>query len=87
MYGNAFRVVTDVKHHQGSNFQGRFELWADKAEADWKPLDLKPEPKRALMDMKAVFTPSSFYNNGWKNARLDSRRGIHSKSPTNAEWW
>lgn len=39
------------------------------------------------MDMKAVFTPSSFYNGGWKNPRLDSRHGIHSKSPNNAEWW
>jgi hypothetical protein len=39
------------------------------------------------MDMKAVFTASSIYNGGWKNPRLDSRTGIHSKSPNSAEWW
>lgn len=87
IYGNAFRVITDLKHKQGLHTQGRFELWADKAEADWKPEELKPEPKRALMDMKSVFSASSYYNKPWSNPRLDSRHGIHSKSPTGAEWW
>lgn len=60
---------------------GRFDLWALPAKDDWKPEELKPEPKRALMDLKAEFKASSKYSNSWNDPRLDSPRGIHSKTP------
>jgi hypothetical protein len=58
MNGNAFRVLTDLAHRTGPNCGGRFDLWAVKT-PDFKPLDLKPEPARAMMDLKAVFSASS----------------------------
>jgi hypothetical protein len=35
-------------------------------------------PKRAMMDLGATFKAKGYWDNNWKNPRLDSRYGIHN---------
>jgi hypothetical protein len=77
MNGNFFRVVIDKKHKQGSNIQGRFDLWAVKNE-DYKPEKLEPVAQGALTELGATFSQSSAWSNSWKKPKLTSRTGFHS---------
>lgn len=61
MHGNAFRVLLDKEHHQGSGPTGRFDLWAVKT-PEFKPLDLKPEPKKAIMELGATVSANHKWN-------------------------
>ena len=58
---------------------------------DYKPVEegLKEMPKRAMMDLKAKFSASSFYDKVWNNPRLDSKTAIWSHKDQNMapQWW
>jgi len=70
MHGNAFRILSD-KDHRNQVAAGRFDLWALKT-PDFKPEDLKPEAKRAILDLEATVTADHAWDKKWSNARLDS---------------
>ena len=36
------------------------------------------EPQRAMMDLNSKFSATSYWDNNWKNPRLDSRYGVHN---------
>jgi hypothetical protein len=74
MHGNAFRVLLD-KEHTANVPTGRFDLWAVKT-PDFKPEDLKPEPKKAIMELNAIVTANHIWDKQWSNARLDSPTGL-----------
>jgi hypothetical protein len=88
MHGNAFRVVLDAAHSTGSQIQGRFDLWVVKDE-DYKPIkDLDVEPQRAMIDLGAIFTSSSKWDNNWIKPRLDSKSGFHNaRGQGNNQMW
>jgi hypothetical protein len=79
MNGNAFRVMLehDNGHATGKGTAGKFDFWA-VPNPTYKPLDLRAEPQRAMMDLDASFTAKGYWDNGWKNPRLDSRTGVHN---------
>lgn len=76
MHGNAFRVLLDQQHHASHGPTGRFDLWAVKT-PDFKAPELKPEPKKAIMELGATVTGNHKWDNKWANARLDATTG----------WW
>lgn len=88
MNGKFFRVVLDRDHTTGEHYQGRFDLWAIK-NPNFKPEKMKQPPKRALMDLGATFTASSYWDNNWKNPRLDSKYGVHNAKGQGSveQWW
>ena len=74
MHGNAFRVLLD-KEHFATAPAGRFDLWAVKT-PDFRPEDLKPEPKKAIMELNAIVTANHIWDKEWSNGRLDSPTGL-----------
>ena len=64
MNGKFFRVIMDKDHKTSDHIQGRFDLWAVK-NSDFKPEKMKPSPQRAMMDLKAKFTASSYWSKAW----------------------
>lgn len=88
IHGNAFRVLLDQKHHAGHGPNGRFDLWAVKT-PDFKPEDLKPEPKKAIMELGAIVKGNHKWDDKWANARLDSPTGWWNAEGFDytAQWW
>jgi len=71
----------DKAHKTGPNIQGKFDLWAYPVvyDADWKPEEPKQPPKRAIMDLGAKTSATSYWDTtNWMNPRLDSRTGFHN---------
>jgi hypothetical protein len=73
MNGNAFRIVLEHEnnHASGPGTSGKFDLWA-VPNPTFKPLELKPEAGRAIIDLGATYSSSSAWDDTWKNPRLDS---------------
>ena len=87
MHGNAFRILSD-KDHRSIVASGRFDLWALKT-PDFKPEDLKPEAKKAIMDLEATVTADHVWDKQWENARLDSKTGLWNGKGKDyqSQWW
>jgi hypothetical protein len=86
MTGNAFRILVD--HHNnhifGRSTVARFDILVLPS-PDFKPLeDLKPQPKRAMMDLGGKFSALNSYDKStWFAPRLDSKRAIWTAKDMN----
>jgi len=91
MTGNAFKILVDHhnNHITGRSTVARFDFLVDIS-PDYKPVEgIKEMPKRAMMDLKAKFSASSYWDSTWSNPRLDSKTAIWSDKDQNMEdqWW
>ena len=51
----------------------------DKSKKNLKEIrGIRAGPKRAMMDLNSKFHATSYWDNNWKNPRLDSRFGVHN---------
>lgn len=91
MTGNAFKILVDHHHNHitGRSTVARFDFLVINS-PDYKPVEgIKEMPKRAMMDLNAKFSASSYYDSDWSNPRLDSKTAIWSKKEQNMDpqWW
>ena len=94
MLGNAFRIVFDKEHKMGKATHGRFDFWIEKIynnslPSEEKEYETEGNPKGALTELGAKFTPKNSYSAAWNQPKLNSPKGWWMKPGTENQenWW